>query len=582
MDSGLVGQPLPLPAQVDASSFNIFQAAQRGLVDRCRYLVEFEGVDVNKADAEDVSVLHWAAINNRAALCQFLIEKGAAVDRIGGELKATPLQWAVRQGHLDTVVSLMLRGADPSIRDIQGYNSLHLAVQFGHTAVAAYLVAKGMDPDVPDNDGRTALMWACFRVFTPEMSRMLLVFHASIRIRDMSNSTALHWAACSNNRVCIELVLDSGGASLLDARNAKGQTPEEVAVEKGHAGAARRLHDAALEAAAKTLAERLQVDQTLRNRVLFYLPYVLFAIIAFVVGQFTWEGSVPLVLLALFASSQIAKRLWVYSGSNKASVAIYTASKFYVLVAFLAVIVRDEPSPFWNLLFISIASYLVFVFYKVKTVNPGFIHATEEEKRKTIIRAAEGGGDELDPSHFCSTCLIKRPIRSKHCGACNKCVAKFDHHCPFVDNCIGQWNHREFVLYLVSLIAGGVIFICLCLRYLARNSPPGASMYEKIVLYASHNTVIFWLMLYVALQMSWASGLTCMQLYQVAIALTTNERMNSFRYGHIALNKGISPFGRGCIRNLIDFFCSPKRVDWTRSYDPTPSGDRVQGTARDV
>lgn len=54
------------------------------------------GADVTAPDAENITCLHWAAINNRTELCEFLISKGAEVDALGGELVATPLQWAVR------------------------------------------------------------------------------------------------------------------------------------------------------------------------------------------------------------------------------------------------------------------------------------------------------------------------------------------------------------------------------------------------------------------------------------------------------------------------------------------------------
>jgi len=54
------------------------------------------GYDVNQADAETVTLLHWAAINNRRDIINYLVSKGSVVDVVGGELQATPLHWATR------------------------------------------------------------------------------------------------------------------------------------------------------------------------------------------------------------------------------------------------------------------------------------------------------------------------------------------------------------------------------------------------------------------------------------------------------------------------------------------------------
>lgn len=71
-------------------------AAQRGDLEVVRKLIESGKAKATDRDEQNITPLHWAAINAQMATCKYLLEQGAEVDAIGGDLVATPMQWAAR------------------------------------------------------------------------------------------------------------------------------------------------------------------------------------------------------------------------------------------------------------------------------------------------------------------------------------------------------------------------------------------------------------------------------------------------------------------------------------------------------
>jgi len=88
------------------------------------------------------------------------------------------------------------------------------------------------------------------------------------------------------------------------------------------------------------------------------------------------------------------------------------------------------------------------IYYKVCSVSPGII--TKENIRYYQKKYNRFDGYLYVDNNTCKTCKIVKPARSKHCRICNVCVAKFDHHCVWVKQCIGERNYKWFLAFILS------------------------------------------------------------------------------------------------------------------------------------
>uniref|UniRef100_A0A1B0AIE9 Palmitoyltransferase n=1 Tax=Glossina pallidipes TaxID=7398 RepID=A0A1B0AIE9_GLOPL len=574
-------QPPTAPIEPDYSGFDIVKATQYGATARVKNLVD-AGWDVNQPDSETVTLLHWAAINNRRDIIRYFLEKGAIVDAIGGELNATPLHWATRQGHLGSVVLLMAAGADPRVRDAEGCSCIHIAAQFAHTALVAYFIAKGVDPDLQDRGGMTALMWAAWKVCALDPVRLLLTLGASPAMVDYTHgNTALHWAILARNATAINtLVLKS--KACLDVPNLRGETPlSMLETQAGAIWISSKVMERVKEASQSSLYRRSWVGRLKHDKRLrwwcmvacpftaFYLAGVVFTLNTLYIIKFFLLGC----LYAIFYT--MGKTLFDEHLMALLPLSVYLATKAWFYITWFVYIV-DAVSFGTTITFFFCSLGLWVCFLKSWKGDPGIIQPTKEQRFKTIVELSESGGIGFEPSAFCSGCLVRRPIRSKHCSVCDRCVARFDHHCPWVGNCIGLKNHTYFMGFLWMLLImctwmlyGGTFY------YVNSCNVHIQDIFEDLRAIGECNAWIGWVMANSLLHMSWVILLTICQTYQViCLGMTTNERMNRGRYRHFQARGGQSPFTRGPINNLVDFLeCTcfgllkPKRIDWMNYYE---------------
>ncbi|KAF9900214.1 palmitoyltransferase akr1 [Linnemannia zychae] len=514
----------------DFGDITIFQAAQMGKVAIVAKLIESDPALVKSKDFQDVTALHWAAINNQIPVAKCLLDHGAEVDAIGGELVATPLHWCTRNGHLNMAKLLLKHGARPMLQDSQGFNALHLGTHSSNAMLVLYLIMAGeMDVDIPDTLGHTSLMWAAYQ--GDSLSVDILLRHgARVDTRDREGFTPLHWAVVKGNRECLSKILKAGAD--VKAGDKTGKTPVDMIKElKGNIIWEKALSDAKLSSDGQT--RRTPFDKLM---VLFpwYIAMPL-AIAQFLAGHL---GAVKFLLRTKTPNDMLQTPYYT---------AVFQSTAFWVGFTWLRHLVYNTGGYmiFENLAFFVGYVGALYFFYGAVMADPGWTkrNTTIESQRAAVSQMADR--NLLDVKHFCVTCVAQRPMRSKHCKFCNCCVAKFDHHCPWIFNCIGAKNHRAFMIFLALFISTVPVYAYLSFEYLSITSPsyvPIASnpclLGDTLCSYFQHDafttTLAFWSMF----QVTWPGLLFFVQLYQVGQAKTTNEAMNFQRqtYSGKAMN----------------------------------------------
>lgn len=88
----------------------------------------------------------------------------------------------------------------------------------------------------------------------------------------------------------------------------------------------------------------------------------------------------------------------------------------------------------------------ICLFFLTYLINPGTVGKSAGNIPFTVLLA------KYEAKWLCPYCEIIVTHQSKHCYVCNKCTDNFDHHCNWVNNCIGKRNIHVFVLYLISMV----------------------------------------------------------------------------------------------------------------------------------
>ncbi|NXP18703.1 ZDHC4 palmitoyltransferase, partial [Scytalopus superciliaris] len=222
-------------------------------------------------------------------------------------------------------------------------------------------------------------------------------------------------------------------------------------------------------------------------------------------------------------------------------------------------------------------------FLLCSRANPGTI---TKSNHASLVKVYAYDGVMFQRGIVCPTCTVEKPARSKHCSVCGTCVQRFDHHCVWLNNCVGASNAGWFLLYLLSLTATAATLAALTATLLLHIVLLSSVMHSTYLdargqerpvdipflvqhLFLTFPRIVFMLGFVILLTLI-LGGYSSFSLYLACTNQTTNEWCKSRRFGgshHLSSEPHNRPFvykniySKGIWRNLKEIFRPPTALE---------------------
>ena len=359
------------------------------------------------SEKDDSTILHCAIIKNNTKIikeiiryCKKNLSKEELKNFINKKNNAgiTALHYASFKGNIDVIQKLIVYGADISALTKKKLNVLDFACQGNKPNSLVYFDyyhKNKIDLNELDERKSNTLHWACYSS-SYECVEFLLEKGVSINTQDQEGFTPLHLAVIAGIGKIVRLLLQKG--ALTNIRNKKGETPIELASKKKRIEIYKILKSNSKCTFCNCRAPTKKIEKS---------------------KKYIYIGIIYKIITSFILLSNISPFLFNNTCYEKIN-----------LISFLVYFIL-------NLIYGIIYIYLI-------CSNPGYINKNDKITDIESLLFQQ----KNDFKMYCFKCQVFKTDTLKHCSICNLCCKEFDHHCFWLNNCIGKNNYISFICLL--------------------------------------------------------------------------------------------------------------------------------------
>ena len=357
----------------------------------------------------------------------------------------TPLLYATFKGNYEKVECLIKNGAKVEMRNFMGLSVMHMAAEGDKPNMLIYFREKyGFSVNDRDYPGNTPLHWACHMAAENSIN-FLLSWINDINILDRKGQTPLHLGIYYLRPKLIKKLLRKGAD--VNLKDFSGRSVMDILTDpnlkvQNFKHVLRVIHNNEQFKLCVYPNEKKEKDDKNNYKELF-------------------NG---------FKDNDLKEKLIDKNGNNIKeednsksyltyqkifnSVMFICLHVFFELLIFFFILPKINMKTYYNVFFFLLISLFVSFFITNKS-DPGILEAKDN---LTWLQMVE---NKVHINEYCPYCRVKKTNKVKHCHVCKKCIRGFDHHCNWIDNCVGENNKIRFITFVSITLLNLVFNFCL-------------------------------------------------------------------------------------------------------------------------